>query len=83
VKPDRIRVLARGIIWRGEEMLLMQGYDPTKRQTFCRPLGGGVERGEQAPRRRDPRDCRGTGRRTGQHPLAGNAGKHLHLLWPA
>jgi ADP-ribose pyrophosphatase YjhB (NUDIX family) len=43
-----IRVLALGIIWRGDELLLMEGYDPTKRQTFYRPLGGGVEFGEYA-----------------------------------
>jgi ADP-ribose pyrophosphatase YjhB (NUDIX family) len=48
MKPGRIRVLALGIIWRGDELLLMEGYDPTKRQTFYRPLGGGVEFGEYA-----------------------------------
>lgn len=46
MKPGRIRVLALGIIWRGDEFLLMEGYDPTKRQTFYRPLGGGVKFGE-------------------------------------
>jgi ADP-ribose pyrophosphatase YjhB (NUDIX family) len=48
MKPGRIRVLALGIIWRGDELLLMEGYDPTKRQTFYRPLGGGVKFGERA-----------------------------------
>jgi ADP-ribose pyrophosphatase YjhB (NUDIX family) len=48
MKPGRIRVLALGIIWRGDELLLMEGYDPTKRQTFYRPLGGGVTFGERA-----------------------------------
>ncbi len=48
MKPGRIRVLALGIIWRGDELLLMEGYDPAKRQTFYRPLGGGVEFGEHA-----------------------------------
>jgi ADP-ribose pyrophosphatase YjhB (NUDIX family) len=43
-----MRVLALGIIWRGDELLLMKGYDPSKRQTFYRPLGGGVEFGERA-----------------------------------
>jgi ADP-ribose pyrophosphatase YjhB (NUDIX family) len=46
MKPGSIRVLALGIIWRGDELLLMEGYDPAKRQTFYRPLGGGVEFGE-------------------------------------
>jgi ADP-ribose pyrophosphatase YjhB (NUDIX family) len=48
MKPGRIRVLALAIIWRGDELLLMEGYDPTKRQTFYRPLGGGVHFGEFA-----------------------------------
>jgi ADP-ribose pyrophosphatase YjhB (NUDIX family) len=48
MKPDRIRVLALAIIRRGGEMLLMEGYDPAKGQTFYRPLGGGVEFGERA-----------------------------------
>jgi ADP-ribose pyrophosphatase YjhB (NUDIX family) len=48
MRPGRIRVLALGIIWRGDELLLMKGYDPTKRQTFYRPLCGGVEFGERA-----------------------------------
>jgi 8-oxo-dGTP pyrophosphatase MutT (NUDIX family) len=42
MRPDQIRVLALGIIWRGDELLLMECYDPTKRQTYFRPLGGGV-----------------------------------------
>src|SRR5262245_63262564 len=48
MRPGQIRVLALGITWRGDELLLMEGYDPSKRQTFYRPLGGGVEFGELA-----------------------------------
>jgi ADP-ribose pyrophosphatase YjhB (NUDIX family) len=48
MRPDQIRVLALGIIWRGDELLVAEGYDPSKRQTFYRPLGGGVEFGERA-----------------------------------
>jgi ADP-ribose pyrophosphatase YjhB (NUDIX family) len=48
MRPGRIRVLALGIIWRGDELLLMESYDPTKGETFYRPLGGGVEFGEHA-----------------------------------
>ncbi len=48
MRPGQIRVLALGIIWRGDELLLAEGYDPSKRQTFYRPLGGGVEFGERA-----------------------------------
>lgn len=43
---DRIRVLALAVFWRGDEILVMEGYDPLKRETFYRPLGGGVEFGE-------------------------------------
>jgi len=48
MRPGRIRVLALGIIWRGDKLLVAEGYDPFKRQTFYRPLGGGVEFGEYA-----------------------------------
>jgi hypothetical protein len=48
MKAGRIRVLAPGINWRGDELLVYVGYDPTKRQTFYRRLGGGVEFGERA-----------------------------------
>jgi ADP-ribose pyrophosphatase YjhB (NUDIX family) len=40
-------VLALGIIRRGDELLVAEGCDPTKHQTFYRPLGGGVEFGER------------------------------------
>jgi ADP-ribose pyrophosphatase YjhB (NUDIX family) len=48
MRPGWIRVLALGIIWRGDELLLAESYDPSERQTFYRPLGGGVEFGERA-----------------------------------
>jgi ADP-ribose pyrophosphatase YjhB (NUDIX family) len=35
------------VFWRGDEILVMEGYDPLKRETFYRPLGGGVEFGER------------------------------------
>ena len=44
---DKIRVLALAVFWRGDEILVMEGYDPLKRETFYRPLGGGVEFGER------------------------------------
>lgn len=47
MKPGKIRVLALCIIWRGAELLLTEGYDPAKSQTFYRPLGGGIEFGER------------------------------------
>lgn len=46
MKPNRIRVLALGLIRDGDRILLAEGYDPVKQQTFYRALGGGVDFGE-------------------------------------
>jgi hypothetical protein len=46
---DRICVLVLAIIWRGDESLRGEGYDPAKRQTFYRPLNGGVSGVSGAP----------------------------------
>jgi 8-oxo-dGTP pyrophosphatase MutT (NUDIX family) len=45
-KPGEIRVLALGIIKKGERTFISQGYDPVKQQTFYRAMGGGVDFGE-------------------------------------
>jgi ADP-ribose pyrophosphatase YjhB (NUDIX family) len=47
VDKQRIRVLALAVFRRGDEILVMEGYDPLKRETFYRPLGGAVEFGER------------------------------------
>lgn len=41
-----IRMLALGLIRRGDDILVQQGYDTVKEETFYRLLGGGVEWGE-------------------------------------
>ncbi|MEU4524995.1 NUDIX hydrolase [Amycolatopsis sp. NPDC024027] len=41
-----IRPLALGIIWRGDALLVFEGRDDFKGETYYRPLGGGVEFGE-------------------------------------
>jgi ADP-ribose pyrophosphatase YjhB (NUDIX family) len=41
-----IRVVALGVIWRGEELLVSELYDPDEDYHFYRPLGGGIEFGE-------------------------------------
>jgi 8-oxo-dGTP pyrophosphatase MutT (NUDIX family) len=41
-----IRPLALGIVWRGDELLVFEGRDDAKGETFYRPLGGGIEFGE-------------------------------------
>lgn len=45
--PARIRALALGIFRHADRILVEQGYDPVKDQTFYRPLGGGIEFGER------------------------------------
>lgn len=46
-KGGKIRVLALAIIRRGDAILVSEGYDDLKQQTFYRPPGGGIEFGEQ------------------------------------
>lgn len=45
-KSSKIRVLALGLIQNGDRIFVSQGYDPIKKQTFYRALGGGVDFGE-------------------------------------
>jgi len=45
-KPGEIRVLALGIINKGDRTFISEGYDPVKQQTFYRAMGGGVDFGE-------------------------------------
>ncbi|MBI5305442.1 MAG: NUDIX domain-containing protein [Chloroflexi bacterium] len=42
-----LRPLALCILRRGDEILVFEATDPTKHQTFYRPLGGGIEFGER------------------------------------
>jgi 8-oxo-dGTP pyrophosphatase MutT (NUDIX family) len=37
-----------GVIRRGDELLVFEGHDRSKDETFYRPLGGGIEFGEAA-----------------------------------
>ncbi len=48
LRVRRIRVTALCVVWRGPQILVAEGYDPAKQQTFYRPLGGGVQFGEQS-----------------------------------
>src|SRR5690348_666229 len=48
MSKHKIRPLAIGIFRRDDRILVCEGYDPIKQQTFYRPLGGGIEFGEQA-----------------------------------
>ncbi len=44
----RIRAVALAVVRRGDEILVFEGWDVTKQETFYRPLGGGIEFGEPA-----------------------------------
>ena len=45
---NKIRALAICIFRNGDNILVFEGYDPKKDQTFYRPLGGGIEFGERS-----------------------------------
>src|SRR5579872_983307 len=46
MKRKRVRPLAICVFRNGDRILVAEGYDEIKRQTFYRPLGGGIEFGE-------------------------------------
>ena len=48
MKKKRIRPLAICVFRNDDRILVNEGYDPVKKQTFYRPLGGGIEFGEKA-----------------------------------
>lgn len=48
MKKNRIRPLAICVFRRDDRILVAEGYDPVKRQTFYRPLGGAIEFGERS-----------------------------------
>jgi 8-oxo-dGTP pyrophosphatase MutT (NUDIX family) len=43
---NRIRPLAICVFINNDRILVAEGFDPLKQQTFYRPLGGGIEFGE-------------------------------------
>lgn len=43
-----IRPIALAVPRRGDDLLVFESHDPSKGQTFYRPLGGGIEFGETA-----------------------------------
>jgi 8-oxo-dGTP pyrophosphatase MutT (NUDIX family) len=46
MKPGKIRPLAICVFRHEGRILAAEGFDPTKKQTFYRPLGGRIEFGE-------------------------------------
>jgi len=52
MKPGRVRAIAIVIIHRSQDggILVFEGHDPLKKETFYRPLGGTIEFGEHSRR---------------------------------
>lgn len=48
MKKNRIRPLAICVFRKDDRILVAEGYDPVKQQTFYRPLGGAIEFGERS-----------------------------------
>ena len=48
MKKKRIRPLAICVFRNNDRILVAEGYDPVKKQTFYRPLGGAIEFGEHS-----------------------------------
>lgn len=46
MKKNKVRPLAICVFRYNDHILVAEGYDPVKGQTFYRPLGGGIEFGE-------------------------------------
>ena len=48
MKKNKIRPIALCVFLNNNRILVNEGYDPVKQQTFYRSLGGGIEFGEKA-----------------------------------
>ena len=48
MKRNKIRPLAICVFRNNNRILVAEGYDPVKKDTFYRPLGGGIEFGEKS-----------------------------------
>jgi 8-oxo-dGTP pyrophosphatase MutT (NUDIX family) len=46
MKPNKVRTIAICLFRHDDQILVAEGYDEVKRQTFYRPLGGTIEFGE-------------------------------------
>ena len=47
MKPNNIRPIAICVFKDGERIFIAESFDPAKKQTFYRPLGGAIEFGER------------------------------------
>jgi ADP-ribose pyrophosphatase YjhB (NUDIX family) len=48
VDEPRIRPIALAVVRRRDDLLVFEAHDPTRDQTYYRPLGGGIDFGEPA-----------------------------------
>lgn len=48
MKAGKVRAIALCVIRDGDRVLVQEGYDPTKNETFYRALGGTIEFGERS-----------------------------------
>jgi 8-oxo-dGTP pyrophosphatase MutT (NUDIX family) len=91
IPPARIRPIAICIIRRGDSLLVFEGHDASKNQTFYRPLGGGIEFGEYGDMavRREMReelgveleDVRYVGALENIYTMEGHAGHEIVLVY--
>ena len=45
---NNIRPIAVCVVRNNDNILVFEGYDPVKKETFYRPLGGAIEFGEHS-----------------------------------
>jgi 8-oxo-dGTP pyrophosphatase MutT (NUDIX family) len=48
MRQGQVRAIALGVFRQGEQILVAEYYDPSRRLTFYRPLGGTIEFGEHS-----------------------------------
>lgn len=48
MKPNQVRAIAICVFRQQDSILVFEGYDALKRETFYRPLGGTIEFGERS-----------------------------------
>lgn len=93
IPSAHIRPIAICIIRRGDSLLVFEGYDASKNQTFYRPLGGGIEFGEYGDMavRREMReelgvelaDVRYVGTLENIYTMEGHPGHEIVLVYQA
>ena len=76
---DQIRPIAICVFHNSNRILVFEGQDPVKGETFYRPLGGGIEFGESSEATIRQRVEGGDQRRCGRPSFSWRVGKYLHV----